>query len=762
MRYIKHFLLGSILWGLSISAFAQSATVKGRVTSEKGVAISHAQVYLSDSKWALTDEKGNFSLTAIADGAYTLKITRIGYSEYNQDLVIKAGESKTLAIQLEEKVYEEKPVVVTASRTQKDLEDVSVPITVIGKNEIESSGSLRLSDVLNEQVGLNIVSDHGTGIQVQGFDPEYTLILIDNQPVIGRTAGTLNLDRLAVGDVKQIEIVKGPSSALWGSDALAGVINIITEKGREPFSWNTTGRYGSNESYDASSNMSFRSDKLSGRIFGNVNGSEGYDLNKNTLAPTVPAFKNYTFSSGIDYRLTKSVSFGISGRYYKEDQSYKDEISVSGSNKILDGEDYQIDYSLTPELKLYFGSKQYFEITSFVSRFKNENNLNFSESGDVYFNDSFDQTLNKFEVKSSTFWSPEQTTVLGTGINREGLNSEIYASVPSFDSYFAFGQHEWSPSDKFSITGGFRFDAHSEYKSQLSPKLSSMFKPNKYVHVRASIGGGFKAPDFRQLFLNFTNPLAGYSVFGSSTVAEGIQTFQENGQIAELYFAPEQIEEIKAEHSFSYNAGVDVFPTDDLQLRFNLFRNDVRDLIETQRIATKTNGQSIFSYFNLNKIYTQGLETEIRFKPSLVKGLRIALGYQYLDAQREVTTQMDDVQNGEVVTITKNEYVPLFNRSKHTSNLKIFYTLESLGLDASLRMQYRGKYGFADINVNNRIDDEEYTDAYTVINTSIAKTFSNRFKLLFGIDNIMNYQDSQFLPSNPGITFYTQLNIKIY
>ena len=135
MRYIKHFLLGSILWGLSISAFAQSATVKGRVTSEKGVAISHAQVYLSDSKWALTDEKGNFSLTAIADGAYTLKITRIGYSEYNQDLVIKAGESKTLAIQLEEKVYDEKPVVVTASRTQKDLEDVSVPITVIGDPE---------------------------------------------------------------------------------------------------------------------------------------------------------------------------------------------------------------------------------------------------------------------------------------------------------------------------------------------------------------------------------------------------------------------------------------------------------------------------------------------------------------------------------------------------------------------------------------------------------------------------------------------------
>ena len=88
--------------------------------------------------------------------------------------------------------------------------------------------SMCLGEVLVEQTGLAVVADHGNGIQVQGFNSDYTLILINGQPIIGRTAGTLELDRITVNNIKQIEITKGPSSSLYGSEALAGVINIIT------------------------------------------------------------------------------------------------------------------------------------------------------------------------------------------------------------------------------------------------------------------------------------------------------------------------------------------------------------------------------------------------------------------------------------------------------------------------------------------------------------------------------------------------------
>ena len=102
--------------------------------------------------------------------------------------------------------------------------------SIIKKEEIEKTNATRLSDIINEELGLITVSDFGgaEGIQMQGLDSEYTLILIDNQPLVGRLAGTLDLNRISVGNVKQIEIVRGPSSSLYGNNAFAGVVNIIT------------------------------------------------------------------------------------------------------------------------------------------------------------------------------------------------------------------------------------------------------------------------------------------------------------------------------------------------------------------------------------------------------------------------------------------------------------------------------------------------------------------------------------------------------
>jgi outer membrane receptor for ferrienterochelin and colicins len=120
-------------------------------------------------------------------------------------------------------------VVVAATRTERQAGALPMPVTVIGQGQIRQSGSVRLGDILREQTGLAIVNDHGQGLQVQGFNPDYTLILVDGEPLVGRTAGTLELGRLTVGNIKQIEIVKGPSSSLYGSEALAGVVNIITE-----------------------------------------------------------------------------------------------------------------------------------------------------------------------------------------------------------------------------------------------------------------------------------------------------------------------------------------------------------------------------------------------------------------------------------------------------------------------------------------------------------------------------------------------------
>ena len=104
----------------------------------------------------------------------------------------------------------------------------------------------------------------------------------------------------------------------------------------------------------------------------------------------------------------------------------------------------------------------------------------------------------------------------------------------------------------------------------------------------------------------------------------------------------------------------------------------------------------------------------------------------------------------------------MFNRSKYTSNFKVFYTHEPSGLEYSFRVQYRGKYGFSDRNQNLIVDSDEYAEPISIINTSLAKTFYERYKLMIGVKNLNDFTNETELPSNPGRTYYVQLNIKLY
>ncbi|MEY5052044.1 MAG: hypothetical protein RIS78_597, partial [Bacteroidota bacterium] len=120
-------------------------------------------------------------------------------------------------------------VLVAGTRNRKSTVSLPLPATVISEEQIKRSATLRLSDLLHDQSGLILQQGFGTGIQIQGLGPEYNLILLDGEPLIGRSAGTLELQRLGLNQVKRVEIVKGPSSALYGSDALGGVVNLVTD-----------------------------------------------------------------------------------------------------------------------------------------------------------------------------------------------------------------------------------------------------------------------------------------------------------------------------------------------------------------------------------------------------------------------------------------------------------------------------------------------------------------------------------------------------
>ena len=122
-------------------------------------------------------------------------------------------------------------IIISATKSEKSLYEVTIPAQIITSEEIKSSGFSRLNEIINEQTGLVTTPTFGggEGIQLQGIDSDYILILINGLPLIGRVAGDFNLSRISLHSIKKIEIIKGASSSLYGSDALGGVIYIITK-----------------------------------------------------------------------------------------------------------------------------------------------------------------------------------------------------------------------------------------------------------------------------------------------------------------------------------------------------------------------------------------------------------------------------------------------------------------------------------------------------------------------------------------------------
>jgi outer membrane receptor for ferrienterochelin and colicins len=319
-----------------------------------------------------------------------------------------------------------------------------------------------------------------------------------------------------------------------------------------------------------------------------------------------------------------------------------------------------------------------------------------------------------------------------------------------------------------NIIAGGRYDDHSAYHSQLSPKFALQYDVNKWLSVRGSAGVGFKAPDFRQLYLNFTNASVGYSVFGTQDLEAGIARLQAQGQIQELLADPASFKAIKAESSVAYNIGAKVKATDQLSFTVNAFRNDVKDLIDTKVVAIKTNGQFVYSYYNIARVFTEGTETEATYYP--VKNICISFGHQYLIAKDKAV--VEQLKKGEVYArdpktqattrVTPSMYGGLFNRSRHMLNAKVFYEDKHTGLSASVRAIYRGRYGYADLNNNGILDaDNEYVSGYVTCNVSVGKNITPWAKVQVGCDNILNYKNAAYIPTLPGRLLWASLGLSI-
>ncbi len=659
-------------------------------------------------------------------------------------------------------------VLVTATRTERQLSSLPLPAQVISKEQILSSNSMRLSDVINEQTGLITVSDvgGGEGLQLQGMDSAYTLVMIDGVPIIGRLGGTLDLNRITVANIKQIEVIKGASSCLYGSEAMGGVLNIITETPNEDFNANLNYRYGSFNTHDTSLNLGYKEDKIA--ITGSINrySTNGYDLENVSIAKTLMPFENYTFQTKIKYNFTDKTALTLSSRLFNQYQkvnSVFDENLLLGSGKINEW-----NSTLKLEHKISKNWDIYGEL--YATEYQTKSRTN-DVDGSIFSQDYFNQILVRPEIRTHFQPNKKHSVIFGSGFTYETLDRTYFNETPKFEAPYIYGQYDINPTKKLNIIVGARYDAHNKYAAQFSPKLAVRYEISNSLSVKSSVGYGYKAPDFRQLFLNFTNPSRGYSVLGHNLVISEISKLDEQGEIVRTTVPiGDYDDDLKAESSVNFNFGIDYKVNNQLKFNINFFRNNISNLIDTQVIAVKSNGQNIFSYYNANKVYTQGIEFNTYYKP--IKQLQISGGYQLLYAKDKSVEDM--FANGQVYSedysspLKKSQYFGLPNRSRHMANIKFFYKNKDLKFDANIRGNYRSKYGLADTNNSlGYIDNfDEFVNGYSIWNIALNKDIYQKYQIGVGIDNVLDFTDVRsdktdiiYINNIPGRILYAKFNI---
>ncbi len=654
-------------------------------------------------------------------------------------------------------------VVVTATRTERKLGNSAVPVSVISEKTIKQAASLRLNDVLNEQAGLFLTAGFGTGVQMQGLNPDYTLILLNGEPFIGRTAGVLDLNRITVGNIQKIEIVKGPSSSLYGSEAMAGVINIIT---KQPINNNYSAslRYGTYNTFDASISGAVKINKLLVQGFVDRYSTDGFTTRPNSVERTVAPLSRLTNQLQISYPFSNKTKLRIGARYSYENITNIIAVTNTGSVNYSEGKEIHNDLNISPVLTHQFSKKVSSSLRLYHSRFKSTQDLN--TTGTTAYNDLFIQQFYRAENQTDWTLNNKVSLNIGGGYLAENVRSSRYDNEnndkKSSVSY-GFIQGEYKPKDKLTFIGGFRYDKNEIYASAFSPKLAIHFQPTKKLSLNASIGRGFKAPDFRQLYLNFTNTAAGgYSVFGVLEAQTQINHLAQIGQIASYENDYYNLTALKPEFSTGINVGGKLSLSSQSYVSFNIFRNDIENLIDSRLVANYKNGAQIFSYLNVKNAYTQGVELNLGCK--FYNNFTLTSGYQLLlTADKE---QVADIKKGLVYTKDVNgvarkmdisEYYGLPNRSRHMANIKLLY--EKNNYFYNLRAIYRSKWAVNDKDGNGVYNtNDEFAAGFVQLNFSAGKQFNNGFSMQAGCDNIFNYADANNLPNMIGRNFYITIN----
>ena len=613
-------------------------------------------------------------------------------------------------------------VVVTATRTAEEVKVVPQTVEVITANEIEQLGATDVYSALRLASNIDVSSTGmaGHNVMIRGMSTNHTLILIDGKRFAGEdTSATQNvyaLGRLSLSNIERIEIVRGSASAQYGSDALGGVINIITKKSEKPSTTVgiSTGTDAINNYYhfDFGKQGKFSS-TFDARFTDSRKNMHDGDSGSNYYGP----IQDFNFSGTYDLGNNKQIDLTLG--YYNEHTKadYADTWTSSGafqtSKDKREWYDYKrYDYSLGYSGKMDSGD---YMIRAFYSKLDKENKL-YNNRADLpgmmetilggmypkYDWDKSEYTLWGIEGKTTnqiddnhllTFGGEyRQNTVEGTRLGDGGDNphqmsqtgngytNTKWYSDKEINTWAGYIQDEWMVNDKLLLIPSIRYDHDSSFGGETTPKIGATYFLSDNSRIKANWGKGFKAPTISELYMAMHRAMG--------------------GQTVNVYGNPD----LQPEKSTSWDISFEAEKDDNFG-KITYFNNDVKNLITTKQIGDSYYDQK---YINIDEAKINGVELEIG--RNLSDKWTVKATSNWLDA------------------VDKADDSRLDKRAKNMTTLQFLYDdHDDYGYSAVLWQQWANKY---------RYDGEDYT--YNTTNFVINKKFGEGSRVYAGVDNIFD------------------------
>ena len=590
--------------------------------------------------------------------------------------------------------YNADDVVLSATKTNVAKDEIGAWVTVITEKEIVQKGKGTVLELLRDVPGLSILQCSGFGgtasIYLRGSRPGYTLVMIDgvevNDPM--GTDRSFDFGCLTADNIERIEVIRGPQSTLYGSDAIGGIVNIITKKGRGKAKIEVSGSVGTDDTFSESVGVRGGTEKVNYSFSLSRLDSAGISKAAQTAGEILDlekdGFENTTISSRLGFNLSAKNELDLSLRYTEakidvDDGGYNDDPNNKSDRKVLTSKlefkqllSSRWDYKLS--LSFLNMERNYRDKEDMIDIMEDETSWYKGENKKIEWQNNF--LLSKINTLTAGFeWEEEK----GSSSYRSGTYISDF-NEKSIKNTAGYLQNQCRIGNKLFTTLGLRADEHELFGTQLNYKISSVYFISQVnTRLKGNWGTGFKAPSLFQL----------YSDYGNT--------------------------ELKPDESRGYDLGVEQGLLEEkVSLGVTYFHNDFENMIDWDSYT--------WEYKNIGNAWTEGLEVKMGIKP--LEGLKVKLNYTYTESE-DKETELELLRRP---ISQSNLNVNWFFLQKGNINLNISYIGEYEDMDFTTYPGERITLGnYALVNLFSTYDLTESLEVFVKINNLLDRDYQEVF-----------------------------------